>query len=131
MIKSTIVCNRCGAEMIEPWAEIRGKGDIYWGRSASMHMCKECAGDFMRWLGGEEAQHMQDLQKKNMDLQRYIAEHVVTVTTPKTAEELKRYKWNDLKDEWNKKGRKRNEEDTLYRTPNEGREVGEDDAQES
>ena len=104
MIKSTIVCNRCGAEMIEPWAEIRDKGDIYWGRSASMHMCKECAGDFMRWLKNEEAQHMQDLQKKNLDLQRYIAEHVVTVTTPKTAEELKRYKWNDLKDEWNKKG---------------------------
>lgn len=110
MIKSTIVCNRCGAEMTEPWVEIRNKGDIYWGRMASMHMCKECAGDFMRWLGGEEAQHMQDLQKKNLDLQRYIAEHVVTtdhtviVTTPKTAEELERYKQNDPKDEWNKKG---------------------------
>jgi hypothetical protein len=104
MIESTITCDRCGAEMTEPWAEIRNRGDIYWGRSASMHMCKECAGDFMRWLGGEEVQHMQDLQRKNLGLQRYIAEHVNSYLTPKTVEELEKYKWNDLKDEWNKKG---------------------------
>ena len=104
MIKSIITCDRCGAEMTEPWAEIRNRGDIYWGRSASMHMCNKCAEDLMRWLKNEEAQHMQDLQRKNMDLQRYIAEHVVTVTTPKTAEELEKYKWNDLNEEWNKKG---------------------------
>ena len=67
MIKSTITCDRCGAEMTEPWAEIRNRGDIYWGRSASMHMCNECAEDLMRWLKNEEAQHMKDLQKKNMD----------------------------------------------------------------
>lgn len=104
MIKSTIVCNRCGAEMTEPWAEIRNKGDIYWGRSASMHMCKDCADDLMKWLGGEEAQHMQDLQKKNLDLQRYIAEHVVTQATPKTLEELRKYTWLDPDDEYKKKG---------------------------
>lgn len=104
MIKSTITCDRCGVEMTEPWVEIRNRGDIYWGYPASMHMCKECAGDLMRWLKNEEAQHMQDLQKKNMDLQRYIAKHVVTITTPKTAEELEKYKWNDLNDEWSKKG---------------------------
>lgn len=104
MIESKITCDRCGAEIKEPWAEIRNRGDIYWGRSASMHMCNECAEDLMRWLKNEEAQHMQDLQKKNMDLQRYIAEHVVTQATPKTMEELERYKWNDLKDERSKKG---------------------------
>ena len=95
MIKSMITCDRCGAEMTEPWAEIRNRGDIYRGRPASMHMCKACAEDFMRWLKNEEAQHMQDLQKKNMDLQRYIAEHVifehaVTITAPKTVEELEK-----------------------------------------
>lgn len=104
MIKSTIVCNRCGAEMTEPWVEIRNKGDIYWGRMASMHMCKECAGDFMRWLGGEEAQRMEDLLKQNMDLQRYIAEHVVTQATPSTLEELRKYSGLDPEDEWKKKG---------------------------
>nr|DAH47121.1 MAG TPA: hypothetical protein [Caudoviricetes sp.] len=104
MIKETMVCDRCGVEINEPWAEIRNRGDIYWDRSASMHMCKGCADDLMKWFKNEEAQHMQDLQKKNLDLQRYIAKHVVTITTPKTLEELERYKWNDLKDEWNKKG---------------------------
>lgn len=104
MIKSTITCDRCGAEIDEPWAEIRNRGDVYWGRPASMHMCKDCAEDFNRWLKNEEARHMQDLQKKNLDLQRYITEHVVTQATPKTLEELERYKWNDLKDEKSKKG---------------------------
>lgn len=104
MIESKITCDRCGAEIKEPWAEIRNRGDIYWGRSASMHMCDECAEDLMRWLKNEEVQHMQDLQKKNMDLQKYIAEHVNSYLTPKTVEELEKYKWNDPKDEWSKKG---------------------------
>lgn len=111
MIKSTITCDRCGAEMAEPWVEIRNRGDIYWCCPASMHMCKDCAKDFNRWLDGEEAIRMQDILKENrdllmhnMDLQRYITEHVVTQATPKTLEELERYKWNDLKDEKNKKG---------------------------
>nr|DAU26408.1 MAG TPA: YokU-like protein [Caudoviricetes sp.] len=103
MIKSMITCDRCGAEMTEPWAEIRNRGDIYWGRPASMHMCDACAEDLKRWLKNEEAQHMQDLQKKNMDLQRYIAEHVVTQATPKTLEELRKYSGLDPEDEWKKK----------------------------
>lgn len=86
MFRETIVCDRCRTETTDPWVEIRGRADIIRSDPPSMHLCKGCAVDFLRWLDNEEAERMKDLVRRNVDLQKYIAEHVVC-TVPETRED--------------------------------------------
>lgn len=50
MIVEKYACDKCGKSMDEPWSEVSTHGDIFWGYPASVHLCKECSGEFTRWL---------------------------------------------------------------------------------
>ncbi len=51
MITEYFKCDRCGKDMGEtPWMYVRTHSDIYWSTPASAHLCKECAGEFSRWI---------------------------------------------------------------------------------
>lgn len=50
MIVERYKCNKCGQLMDEPRTKIRTHSDIYWGCAASVHLCKKCSAELMKWL---------------------------------------------------------------------------------
>lgn len=44
-------CDRCGKDMGQKaWSYVHTHTDVYWSYPASAHLCKECTGDFNKWL---------------------------------------------------------------------------------
>ena len=50
MIIEQYKCDKCGRIMPEYWTCVKTHADLYWGNSASVHLCCDCAKKFIRWL---------------------------------------------------------------------------------